>query len=122
MLSTSKRVGSIALGATLLVAACGSSGGTTAPSAAAPSTAASAGAPLPSLAAPASCVQGSTTAAGSTALQPVVDAAGKAYQARGSDGDDIRSRARLEEALAIFERLGAGPDATLVRTMLEQPR
>ena len=47
--------------------------------------------------------------------------AGKAYRARGSDGDDIRSKARLEEARAIFERLGAEPDANLVRTMLEQP-
>ena len=85
MLSTSRKVGTLALAATMLVAACGGSGSTTpAPttgsSAAAPSTAASS-APLPSLAAPAACVQGSTTAAGSTALQPVVDAAGKEYAA-----------------------------------------
>ena len=84
MLSTSKRVGSLALAATLLVAACGGSGATTAPSSA-PSTGASAApgsaAPAPSIAGPAACVQGSITAAGSTALQPVVDAAGKAYAA-----------------------------------------
>jgi phosphate transport system substrate-binding protein len=85
MLSTSRKVGTFALAAALFAGACSSSGSTTpAPttgsSAAAPSTAASS-APLPSLAAPASCVQGSTTAAGSTALQPVVDAAGKEYAA-----------------------------------------
>ena len=85
MLSTSRKVGTLAVAATMFVAACGGSGSatpaaTTGSSAAAPSTAASS-APLPSLAAPASCVQGSTTAAGSTALQPVVDAAGKEYAA-----------------------------------------
>jgi phosphate transport system substrate-binding protein len=84
MLSTSRKVGTLAVAATMFVAACGGSGSATPPatgsSAAAPSTAASS-APLPSLAAPASCVQGSTTAAGSTALQPVVDAAGKEYAA-----------------------------------------
>jgi class 3 adenylate cyclase len=46
---------------------------------------------------------------------------GSAYGARRGDGDDIRSRARLQEALAIFERLGAEPDAEQVRTMLAQP-
>jgi phosphate transport system substrate-binding protein len=36
---------------------------------------------MPSVAAPAACVTGTTTAAGSTALQPVVDAVGKIYAA-----------------------------------------
>jgi phosphate transport system substrate-binding protein len=55
---------------TIILGACSSGGGAAAPSAAA----ASAGAV-------ANCVSGSITAAGSTALQPLVDAAGKQYQA-----------------------------------------
>lgn len=79
--STMKRVGALALAASVFVAACGGSGSATgAPataastdgSSAAPTTAGSAGA--------ASCVAGSITAAGSTALQPLVDAASKQYQ------------------------------------------
>jgi len=77
LISTStRRVGALALAASMFVAACGSGGATTAPSSAAsgaPSSAASAGA--------ANCATGSITAAGSTALQPLVDAAGKAYVA-----------------------------------------
>ena len=91
--SNTRRLGGLALAATMFVAACGSSstsspaasaGASTAPaataaaSAAAASTApASAGASM----ATAACVDGSITAAGSTALQPLVDAAGKQYVA-----------------------------------------
>src|SRR3954468_3355982 len=82
MLSSSKRVGPLVIAAGLVVAACSSGAGTTP----APTTASTAGSPSAggspagSMAAPA-CVTGSTTAAGSTALQPVVDAAGKQYVA-----------------------------------------
>ena len=83
MLSTSKRVGTLALAATLFVAACSSSGSTTpAPTTGASTTGASTapGASVPPAASgTADCVAGSITAAGSTALQPVVDAAGKQY-------------------------------------------
>ena len=92
-ISTPKRLGALVLLASIAATACTSSGASTAPSAAA-STAASA-APAttaPSAAASASsaastapsaaavsCVPGSITASGSTAMQPVVDAAGKLY-------------------------------------------
>jgi phosphate transport system substrate-binding protein len=95
--TSTRRVGALALAATMFVAACGSSSATTAPSSAAasaappsmaaPSTAASmAASAAPSTAASAgtgavSCATGSITAAGSTALQPLVDAAGKQYAA-----------------------------------------
>jgi phosphate transport system substrate-binding protein len=80
-----KRVGTLAFAAAMVVAACGGGSASTAPSsaasAAAPSTAASTG-PAPSgVAGPSACVDGSITASGSTALQPLVDAAGKAYVA-----------------------------------------
>ena len=91
-----QRMGALTIAAAFVVGACSSSGSsaapTTQPSTApttapttAPSQAASAPAsadasgPAPSNAA--TCVAGSTTAAGSTALQPLVDAAGKAYMA-----------------------------------------
>ena len=74
-----KRMAALAFAATMLVAACGGSAATTAPSAAA-SAAASSG-PAASGSAPAACVDGSITTSGSTALQPLVDAAGKAYVA-----------------------------------------
>jgi hypothetical protein len=45
----------------------------------------------------------------------------RAYLARSSDGDERRGRAGLDDALAIFSRLGAEPDASRVRAMLEQP-
>jgi phosphate transport system substrate-binding protein len=64
----------------VLVAACGSSSSTPAASSA-PSAAASGGAAPSGVGGPATCVDGSITASGSTALQPLVDAAGKAYVA-----------------------------------------
>jgi phosphate transport system substrate-binding protein len=76
-----RRLSALAIAATFVFAACGSSSAS--PSAAA-STAASAGAssgPAASGSAPAACVDGSITASGSTALQPLIDAAGKAYVA-----------------------------------------
>ena len=77
-----KRLSALAIAATFVFAACGSSSAS--PSAAA-STGASAatasGAPAASGGAPAACVDGSITASGSTALQPLIDAAGKAYVA-----------------------------------------
>jgi phosphate transport system substrate-binding protein len=82
--SSAKRIGALAIAATVLLAACGSSSATTAPSSAASSgasAAASGGAAPSGVAGPSACVDGSITAAGSTALQPLVDAAGKAYAA-----------------------------------------
>jgi phosphate transport system substrate-binding protein len=71
IIATSRRVGAFALATAFVVGACSSSA-TTAPAASAAASAA-AGA--------VNCVTGSITASGSTALQPLVDAAGKAYQA-----------------------------------------
>ena len=100
MITTPRRIGALALLATMAFAACSSSGASTAPSAAAttapttapttaesmaPSTgdaspsAAASGGPAPSNAA--NCVAGSITAGGSTALQPLVDKVGKDYAA-----------------------------------------
>jgi phosphate transport system substrate-binding protein len=70
--SLSKRAGALGIAAMLLVAACGG-GATTAPTG-------SGGAGA--TAAAVNCVAGSITASGSTALQPLVDAAGKAYVAK----------------------------------------
>jgi phosphate transport system substrate-binding protein len=80
-----KSLGATALAGTLILAACSSGGASTAPSEAAarssaPSAADSAGAPAGGSSA-VNCVSGSITAAGSTALQPLVDAAGKQYMA-----------------------------------------
>ena len=77
-----KRLSALAIAATFVFAACGSSSAS--PSAAAStgaSAAAASGAPAASGGAPAACVDGSITASGSTALQPLIDAAGKAYVA-----------------------------------------
>jgi phosphate transport system substrate-binding protein len=72
-IATSRRIGAFALATAFVVGACSSSA-TTAPAAsAAASAAGSAGA--------INCVSGSITASGSTALQPLVDAAAKQYQA-----------------------------------------
>jgi class 3 adenylate cyclase/tetratricopeptide (TPR) repeat protein len=46
---------------------------------------------------------------------------GEAYAARGGPGDGARARTTLDEALATFVRLGAEPDARLVRSTLAQP-
>ena len=81
---SAKRITALAFATTMLVAACGSSGGSASPAASASGAAPSAGAssgPAASGSAPAACVDGSITASGSTALQPLVDAAGKAYVA-----------------------------------------
>jgi phosphate transport system substrate-binding protein len=85
------RTGGLALGALILVSACSNSGSSTSPSVAASlpavSTApasqdtGSAAPSAPASAAAVSCAAGSITAVGSTAMQPVVDAAGKLYVA-----------------------------------------
>jgi len=94
--STPRRVAALAIAA-LFVGACSSSGSTSSPSAAASAAASTAPSTAPSAAASAStaasaaasasgggsvvnCVPGSITASGSTAMQPVVDAASKKYQ------------------------------------------
>ena len=71
-----RRFGALAIAATLAIAACSSSA-TTPPAASSGSSGAPAGASY----APTSCATGTITAAGSTALQPLVDAAGKIYTA-----------------------------------------
>lgn len=76
MLNGTRRFGALAVAALLVVTACSSTGSS--PSAASSSASASTGA---SAAASLSCVTGSITAAGSTALQPLVDAAAKKYDA-----------------------------------------
>ena len=86
MINGTRRLGGLALAAMLFAAACSSAGAsptpatTTAPTlaptvAASTAPAASAPAAAPTL----NCVAGSITAAGSTALQPLVDAAAKQY-------------------------------------------
>ena len=77
MIASAKRIGTLALAAGLIFGACGSSA-TPSPSSAAPSTG---GTPAPGGSSSATCVTGSITASGSTALQPLVDAAGKQYVA-----------------------------------------
>ena len=74
LIATSRRVGAFALATAFVVGACSSSA-TTAPAASAAASAAGSAA-----AGAVNCVSGSITASGSTALQPLVDAAGKAYQ------------------------------------------
>jgi phosphate transport system substrate-binding protein len=79
------RLGALALTASVLVGACSSGAATASPSTQ-PSDVASAAASAPASAstggsATVNCVTGSITAAGSTALQPLVDAAGKQYVA-----------------------------------------
>jgi phosphate transport system substrate-binding protein len=77
------RSGSALLATAILIAACGGGTATTAPT-----TGAIASTPAGSAAAPGSCVSGSITASGSTALQPLVDAAGKQY-VQGCSGATI---------------------------------
>ncbi len=72
------RISALTLGAAVVFAAC-SSGGTPAPSAPASQGASTSGGAGAS--GPADCATGSITALGSTAMQPVVEAAAKAYAA-----------------------------------------
>ena len=74
--SASRRLGAFAVATAFVVSACGSAA-TPSPAA---SAAAGAGASA-STSGAVSCVSGSITASGSTALQPLVDAAANAYQA-----------------------------------------
>lgn len=74
IIARSRRIGALALATAFIVGACSGSATPTPAASAAASTAASAGA-----AGAVTCVSGSITASGSTALQPLVDAAGKAY-------------------------------------------
>ncbi len=77
-----KRIGALAFAAALVVSACSSSSSTPSPAATtAASVAAAASSGSGTIAGPSACVDGSITASGSTALQPLVDAAGKAYVA-----------------------------------------
>ena len=76
MLNGTGRLGALAVAALLVVTACSSTGSS--PSAASSSAGASTGASA-SAAASTNCVTGSITVAGSTALQPLVDAAAKKY-------------------------------------------
>src|SRR3954470_13247329 len=85
-ISTPKRLGALALIAAFALGACSNSGASTAPSAAATTSAPASAAPAsdalasaPASAGAVTCVAGSITAAGSTAMQPVVDAASKLY-------------------------------------------
>jgi phosphate transport system substrate-binding protein len=90
LINGTRRLGGLAIAAMIFVGACSSSASTTAPTTApataAPTTAAAAtpavatpAASAPAPAATVNCVTGSITASGSTAIQPLVDAAGKAY-------------------------------------------
>lgn len=75
-MASAKRIGTLVFAASLVLGACSSS--------ATPSPSAAAGTPAPSTGTGTSsavCVSGSITASGSTALQPIVDAAGKQYVA-----------------------------------------
>ena len=80
MIDRTKRLGALLATAGLLLAACSSAGGSSPATSAAATTAASAGGSAAAGGAP-TCVSGSITAAGSTALQPLVDKAGKDYVA-----------------------------------------
>jgi phosphate transport system substrate-binding protein len=90
LINGTRRLGGLALAAMMFAAACSSAGAsptsapTDAPTLAPTVAAASPAAATPAASAPAAaptvnCVTGSITASGSTALQPLVDGAGKAY-------------------------------------------
>jgi phosphate transport system substrate-binding protein len=88
LLNGTRRLGALAVAAAIFASACTSTGATATPAATpAPATAvaaatsAPASAPTAAAAATFSCVTGSITAAGSTALQPLVAAAAKQYDA-----------------------------------------
>ena len=88
MLNGTRRLGSLAIAAMIFAAACSSAGSSPTPPAtstptptvdASTDTAATPAAPTATPAPTVNCVTGSITAAGSTALQPLVDAAAKQY-------------------------------------------
>ena len=90
MINGTRRLGGLALAAMMLAAACSSAGASPTPAAATAATpvqtvaastdtAATPAASAPVAAPTVNCVTGSITAAGSTALQPLVDAAAKQY-------------------------------------------
>jgi phosphate transport system substrate-binding protein len=83
LLNGTRRFGALAIAAALFASACTSAGAS--PTATTPpptgTTAANTGAPTATPAATTTCVTGSITASGSTALQPLVDAAAKQYAA-----------------------------------------
>lgn len=84
MIARPTRVGALLIGAGLLLAACGSAASPSPTAPAAPSTGgttATGGSTDTSAGGAPVCVSGSITAAGSTALQPLVDKAGKDYVA-----------------------------------------
>jgi phosphate transport system substrate-binding protein len=88
LLNGTRRLGALAIAAAIFASACSSTGATDTPAATpAPATAvaaatsAPASAPTAAAAPTFSCVTGSITAAGSTALQPLVAAAAKQYDA-----------------------------------------
>jgi phosphate transport system substrate-binding protein len=74
-----RRFAPFALVAVLALSACSSSGATTAPATSAASAPAASAAGSAAAGSGATCVQGTITASGSTALQPLVDAASKQY-------------------------------------------
>ena len=80
MIAPAKRLGTMVAVAAIVLGACSSAATPAPPTAAPPASQPAASGPAGSAAAP-NCVAGSITAAGSTALQPLVDAAGKAYVA-----------------------------------------
>jgi len=80
LIAPAKRLGTMVAVAAIVLGACSSAATPAPPTAAPPASQPAASGPAGSAAAP-NCVAGSITAAGSTALQPLVDAAGKAYVA-----------------------------------------
>jgi phosphate transport system substrate-binding protein len=80
-----RRIGAFAVAATIVLGACSSSSSPTPAATSAPASSGAAagasGAPNLGSYPPPTCVTGTITAVGSTALQPLVDAAGKAYDA-----------------------------------------
>ncbi|HEY2888789.1 MAG TPA: extracellular solute-binding protein, partial [Candidatus Limnocylindrales bacterium] len=76
-----RRFGVLAVAATMAIAACSSTATQPPASSTAPSSAAAGSAAAGGSFAPSSCATGSITAAGSTALQPLVAAAGAIYTA-----------------------------------------
>jgi phosphate transport system substrate-binding protein len=83
LLNGTRRLGALAIAAAIVVGACSSTAAspTAAPTGTPATSTAASGAPSATPASGVNCVTGSITAAGSTALQPLVDAAAKQYVA-----------------------------------------